>query len=82
MGSLSAMSSLNRVLKEHGEELQAEYMQQVPDAVREQVTGVVLVNNTYHIDVLWQLHTGATLDGPSIDIDDLQERYPDCEVGY
>ena len=43
---------------------------------------VVLSNNTYTIQVGWQFQDGSTLDGPSIDIDDLADRYPDCDVGY
>ena len=82
MGSLSAMNSLERVITAHGDELVQEYRDQIPDQFKETITGVVLSNNTYTIDVEWALAGGQTLPGPSIDIDTLQERYPDCDVGY
>ena len=82
MGALSAQSSLNRVLEAHGEELQQEYLAVVPEAIQPHLHGVDLYNNTYSLDVLWVFKDGAVLDGPSISIDDLADRFPDCEVGY
>lgn len=82
MGALSAQSSLNRVLEAHGEELQQEYLSEVPESIRALLGGVGLYNNTYSLDVIWCFKGGAVLDGPSISIDDLADRFPDCEVGY
>ena len=82
MGSLSAMNSINRVMEAHAEEIRQEYEDLVPDSCRAAVTGVILSNNTYTLDVEWQLAGGSTLPGPSIQIDDLAERFPDCDVGY
>lgn len=82
MGSLSAASSLNRVITAHGDEIQQQYMEEVPERWRTTVTGVVLENNTYTIETYWQFADGATIPGPVLDIDDLKDQYPDCEVGY
>ena len=85
MGSLSAMESLNRVIERHGDELVAETLAALPSAVRSLAPTLSLETNTYSINVL------ATFDGESgretmtldpYDIDDLAERFPDCEVGY
>ena len=82
MGGISAMNSINRVLEAHAEEIRQEYLAQVPASHRDTVTDVLLSNNTYRIEVEWQLAGGHTSPGPSIDIDTLQESYPDCNVAY
>ena len=82
MGGMSAMNSISRVLDKHGNELKKEYMEMVPESIRDQVTGVGLGNKTYAIETAWLLRDGGELPGPEIDIDTLAERFPDCEVGY
>ena len=82
MGSISAMESLNRVLEKHGEEIQQEYAALVPDIVKPIFAHVGLENAVYTIKVTWEFTDGSTLEGPSLDIDDLGQEYPDCEVGY
>ena len=82
MGGISAMNSITRVLEKHGEEIQKGYSNGIPETLRDQVTGVALTNECYSIRVFWELSTGDTLEGPSIDIDSLAENYPDCNVGY
>jgi hypothetical protein len=85
MGSVSAMSSINRVIETHGQELIDEATATLPAAVRALAPVISLENNTYSINVV------AAFDGPAgreylaldpYDIDDLAERFPDCEVGY
>ena len=82
MGGISAMNSIDRVLKAHGDGIISNFTDQIPEAFRESITGVTLSNNTYAIEVYWTLTGGHTIPGPSIDIDTLAETYPDCEVGY
>lgn len=82
MGSVSAMSSLNRVLAAHGDEIASEMMADLSDQGREVVANVILTNQVYGIETAWQLKNGVTLEGPKLDIDDLTERFPDCEVAY
>ena len=82
MGSMSAMASLDRVLEEHGDELKSELMELVPEPIRDQIAGVELSNEVYHIGAEWVLQGGYRLPGPSADIDMLAERFPDCSVGY
>ena len=41
-----------------------------------------LSNEVHRIQVEWEFEDGITLPGPSMDIDSLAERFPDCEVGY
>ena len=82
MGGMSAMNSIDRVLKAHGDEIISNLTDHIPQAFRDTINGVTLSNNTYAIEVEWTLTDGHTLPGPSIDIDTLAETYPDCEVGY
>lgn len=81
MGSLSAMSSLNRVLENHGDEIRNELMETVPPSVRGHLREIVLTNQIHHIASSWLFEDGG-LEGPSFQIDELAERFPDCEVGY
>jgi hypothetical protein len=86
MGSMSAMASLHRVLERHGDELVAEVLASLPSAVRALTPNIALENNLYALTVT------ASFPGPDgtteylvldpYDIDDLAERFPDCEVGY
>jgi hypothetical protein len=82
MGSVSAMSSINRVLEKHSDEIRQEFMEQVPEGLKPFVDRVDLENNLYGINVTWVFKAGGTLPGPAIDIDTLADDYPDCEVGY
>ena len=82
MGDLSAMSSIQRVLERHGDEIREEWAQEVPEALTEVFSQVILSNNINEIQVEWEFRGGGTLLGPCMDIDILAERFPDCEVGY
>ena len=82
MGGISAMSSIDRLLEKHGDELKEELMQQVPESIREHVKAVTLVNEIYHIESGWVMADGGVLPGPQTDIDELADRFPDCEVAY
>ena len=81
MGDLSAMNSITRVMETHGEKIKEEWARQVPDSVRGTFREVILDNSLRGIQVSWQFEDGS-LDGPLIDIDQLADDYPDCEVGY
>ena len=78
MGSMSAMSSIERVLERHGDSLRAELLKQAKSGL---VKDVVLGNNVYEIDVVYVLADGTELEGRPIDIDELAGWFPD-EVGY
>lgn len=82
MGSISAMSSIERVLEQHGDEIRREWTQEVPAALIPPFRRVVLSNDIYGIQVEWEFEDGITLPGPRIDIDSLADRFPDCDVGY
>ena len=82
MGSISAMSSIDRVLEKHGEEIRKRYEEEVPAGLKDVFDRVELGNNMYNIGVTWVFKNGSTLEGPAIDIDNLADEYPDCEVGY
>ena len=82
MGDLSAMYSIERVLERHGDEIREEWAQEVPEALAEVFSQVILSNNIHEIQVEWEFRGGGTLPGPCVDIDILAERFPDCEVGY
>ena len=82
MGGIAAMNSINRVMEAHGDEIQKEWAEQVPDNLRDTFTQVILEGKNYGIQVEWEFRGGATLQGPFIDIDELAERFPDCNVAY
>ena len=82
MGDLSAMSSIERVLERHGDEIREEWAQEVPEALAEVFSQVILSNGVRCIQLEWEFRGGGTLPGPCIDIDILADQYPDCEVGY
>ena len=69
MGDLSAMSSIERVLERHGDEIREEWAQEVPEALAEVFSQVILSNNIHEIQVEWEFRGGGTLPGPCIDID-------------
>lgn len=82
MGSLSAVNSIDRVLQAHAAELKKDFMDQVPPSLKPQVRSVILSNNTYSVQTEWEFQDGSTIPGPSIEIDELADRFPDCDVGY
>lgn len=82
MGSISAMNSIDRVLEKHGEEIRQEYEEQVPEVLKPVFARIDLENNMYSIVVTWVFKDGSILPGPALDIDNLGEEYPDCDVGY
>lgn len=79
MGSTAAMESISRVLARHGKELEDELHERFPSRLIRRFT---LENNIYSIAVSAELTDGTVLDLASYDIDELAERFPDCEVGY
>lgn len=85
MGSMAAMSSLNRVLERHGDDLARE-AQLAPSGTVLTYRGVSLETRTYEIVAVHEFENshGETvyLVGEPLDIDTLAERYPDCDVGY
>ena len=82
MGSISAMNSIDLVLKKHGEEIRKEYEGQVPAALDHIFNSVVLENRLHAIEVTWVFTDGSTLQGPMIDIDTLADQYPECDLAY
>jgi len=82
MGSCSAMSSIDRVLEKHSDEIRKELLERLSEQTKGLVTDIALENNTYFITVSAVLSNGTELTLEPIDIDSLAEDYPDCEVGY
>ena len=82
MGGVAAMNSIYRVMKAHGDEIQQEWGEHVPDSLRDTFSQVILEGKNYGIQVEWEFRGGATLQGPFIDIDELASRFPDCNVAY
>ena len=82
MGGAAAASSINRVMTAHADEIQADWMEQVPESLRGTVRGIVLTAQNYGIQVEWEFEKGQTLPGPMMDIDELADLYPDCHVSY
>ena len=82
MGAMSAMSSMDRVIQQHGNEISAEWKDAVKEPLQNELREVGLNNDTYGISVLWIFNNGDTLPGPTMHIDELAERFPDCKVGY
>ena len=79
MGSISAMNSIERVLERHSKELLSELRERYSSNL---IRHFSLDNNIYSISVQAELTDGTVLDLEPYDIDDLAERFPDCEVGY
>jgi hypothetical protein len=82
MGSGSAMSSINRVIEKHGDEIRRGLIAELAEQTNGLVTNVHLENNLYEITVTALLSNGTTIELRPMDIDTLAEDYPDCEVGY
>jgi len=85
MGSIAAMSSLDRVLEMHEDELYAAYHPCKP-GTKLTYQKTWFENNLYSLTVghvfLTEDGREVTILGEAIDIDTLAEKYPDCEVGY
>ena len=86
MGSIAAMSSIERVLDLHGAELLAEHRLDVSPGTMLTYLETTLSNNVHNVSVE---HTFRAPDGrlvilcgEPIEIDTLAERYPDSRVGY
>jgi len=82
MGSGSAMSSIDRVIERHGDEIRQNLITELAEQTDGLVTDVHLENNLYEITVTAVLSNGKTLELRPMDIDNLAEDYPDCKVGY
>ena len=82
MGDLSAMSSIERVLERHEDEIMEDWASLVPKSLAGVFRKVILSNGTRCIQVEWEFRGGETLPGPCIDIDILADQYPDCDVRY
>ena len=80
MGSLSAMSSINRVIDRHGDEIIQTMLDCAPPSIQPMLKTVALENNVHSITTHWVFHNGDTLPGPSYHIDYLAEEYPGCEI--
>ena len=79
MGSMSAMESLTRVLENHQPELEQQLQERYPSKL---IRRFLFENNIYSISVQAELTDGTILDLEPLDIDDLADRFPDCNVGY
>ena len=71
---------IERVLERHGDEIREECALAVPKSLAGVFRKVILSNEVSRIQVEWELRGGGTLPGPSVDINTLAERYPDCDV--
>jgi hypothetical protein len=79
MGDICAMHSINRVLEKHELELIDELGEMYPSKLIKEFR---ITNNIRSIDVTAVLADDTTLPLVGYDIDDLAERFPDCDVGY
>lgn len=85
MGSVSAMKSIDRVMKAHGNEIRSELLEDYVNAGVEGdslVRDIILVNDVYEIGVTVVLANEQKLQLRGISIDELADRFPDCDVGY
>jgi hypothetical protein len=79
MGSVSAMESIDRVIRKHGSRIRRELRREYKSRLIRRFT---LSNQTYEIAISAELADGTWLELKPLDIDGLAERYPDCKVGY
>jgi hypothetical protein len=86
MGSDAALDSIERVLAAHGRELHEETWENLPEAVKALKPRLELEGEIEEIE-RWLVFVGA--DGKAellalapITIFELEERFPDCEIGY
>ena len=78
MQSYLPLPGTARVVDVHGAELKEEFLRQLPPAVAPLVREAALLTTSHNIQVQWQLQDGDTLQGPTIDIDELVHHFPDC----
>jgi hypothetical protein len=81
MGSISAMNSLDRVIEKHEKELIAEVEANLPKELR-RVAKIMLENALYELQVFLFFPSGDSLELRPFDIDQLAEKFPDCEIAY
>jgi len=81
MGSASAMDSIDRIMKTHGNELVIERLTALPESIKQAGAQICLESDIYKISVHLVMPDGTVTLEP-YDIDNLAERFPDCEVGY
>jgi len=79
VGSVSAMESVDRVLKKYSTQIKRELRREYKSKL---IRSFTLENGIYEIKVEAELKDGSSLEMKPIDIDTLAERYPECEVGY
>ncbi len=85
MGSASASASIDRVLQAHGKRIRKQLLSEYarPAAGRSHlVQDIILSNDTYEIGIVAVLKNGQQLPLRGISIDELADRFPDCDVGY
>ena len=79
------MKSIDRVMKAHGNEIRSELLEDYVNAGVEGdslVRDIILVNDVYEIGVTVVLANEQKLQLRGISIDELADRFPDCDVGY
>ena len=79
MGSVSAMNSIDRVLKKHGREIERELRHEYPTPL---IKRFHLENGLSEIEIHALLTDGTCLILHPYGIEYLAERYPDCKVEY
>jgi len=86
MGSVAATNSIDRVLEAHGDEILQELLDTYVIAAEEGssplLREITLVNDVYEIGITAVLANGQELPLRGIPIDELADRFPDCEIGY
>ena len=76
------MNSIQRVLERHGDEIREKWAQEVPEFLAGFFRKVILSNEIRKIQVHWEFRGGGIFPGPCMDIDDLAERFPDCDIDH
>ena len=86
MGSVSATNSIDRVLEAHGDEILKElldtYVIAAEGGSSPLLREITLVNDVYEIGITAVLANEQELPLRGIPIDELADRFPDCEIGY
>ena len=78
--SSTAFGSIERVLAAHAPEIIVDLLATAAPATRRLLRTATLENKIYNIDVTWVFNDGTTLAGPSLNLDELADRFPDCSV--
>lgn len=83
MGSISALSSLERVRDAHSKELAEEVKLKLPPNIASKVKEIrFVISDTCYELIPVAVFPDGELDLFPYDIDVLGDRFPDCEVGY